>query len=224
MQEIRTKSQWFQDKISRLQHRKPSTTTHQKWYRTGMEIRLSVSRTWVDSSKKDIATRKALAWQTLNRMTRIWTSSTKPELKKRFFLATVISILLYGCEAWTMTEAMEKSLNGTYTRMLRKALNVHWSSHTTNGELYGKLPAVCDKIASRRLQLAGHCYRHPELSTQKLILWEPKQGQRGRGRLRTSYVDTLKRDTGAHDVCELATMMADRDVWRTHVRARLRTT
>ena len=62
-------------------------------------------------------------------------------------------------------KSMEKSLNGTYTRMLRKALNVHWSSHTANAQLYGNLPRVSDKIASRRLQLAGHCHRHPELST-----------------------------------------------------------
>ena len=52
-----------------------------------------------------------------------------------------------------MTVALEKSLNGTYTRMLRKALNVHWSSHIRNEELYGDLPAVADKIASRSLSV-----------------------------------------------------------------------
>ena len=51
----------------------------------------------------------------------------RTELKKKFFIATVESILLYGCESWSLTEADEKSLNGTYTRMLRKATNVHWS-------------------------------------------------------------------------------------------------
>ena len=116
---------------------------------------------WVDSSEKDIAVRKALAWKALNGMSKIWSSSMNPELKKRFFLATVESILLYGRESWAMTEAQEKSLNGTYTRMLRKALNEHGTSHTTNEQLYGKLPAVCDRIAARRLQIAGHCHRHP---------------------------------------------------------------
>ena len=146
----------------------------------------------------------------------------KPELKTRFFLATVESILLYGYEAWSMSKSMEKSLNGTYTRMLRKALDVHWSSHTTNAQLYGNLPRVSDKIASRRLQLAGHCHRHPELSTQRLLLREPQHGHRGRGRPRTSFIDTLKRDTGAADVGELTSLMSDRDVWSHHVRSRLR--
>ena len=121
-----------------------------------------------------------------------------------------------------MTEAQEKSLNGTYTRMLRKALNEHGTSHTTNEQLYGKLPAVCDRIAARRLQIAGHCHRHPELNTQKLVLWEPSHGQRGRGRPKTSFIDTLKRDTGAANVGELASLMGDRDLWKSRVSARLR--
>ena len=153
-------------------------------------------------------------------MSKIWKSSMNPDLKKRFFVATVESILLYGCESWSLTEAMESSLNGTYTRMLRKAMNVQWSSHTTNEQLYGDLPAVADKIAARRLQLAGHFYRHPELSSQKLVLWEPTHSHRGRGRPRTSYVDTLRRDTGVASASELATLMGDRDVWRSHVRSR----
>ena len=109
-------------------------------------------------------------------------------------------------------------------RKARKALNVHWSSHTTNEELYNKLPKVSNKVASRRLGLAGHCYRHPELSAQPLILWEPKHGHRGRGRPRASYIDTLKRDTGADNSVELASMMAERKVWRGRVVGRLRPT
>ena len=148
------------------------------------------------STEKYIAVRKALAWYALNGMDRIWKSNMQTGLKKRFFVACIESILLYGCEAWAMTLELERSLNGTYTRMLRKALNIHWSTHTRNSELYGDLPAVSDKIASRRLQLAGHCYRHPELTAQKLVLWEPKHGHRNRGRPKTTFVETLKRDTG----------------------------
>ena len=61
---------------------------------------------WVDDSAKDICTRKSLAWKALNDMTKIWKSAMNPDLKKRFFVATVESILLYGCESWTMTETM----------------------------------------------------------------------------------------------------------------------
>ena len=66
------------------------------------------------------------------------------DLKLCFFIATIESILLYGCESWTLTEALEKSLDGTYTRMLRKAQNIHWSSHTPN-----ELTRKCGKNAAR---------------------------------------------------------------------------
>ena len=140
---------------------------------------------WSDSSEKDIQIRKALAWKALNDMGRIWKSIMSIDLKRKFFVATIESILLYGCEAWTLTNAMEKALDGSYTRMLRKALNVHWSERMTNVTLYGPLPKLSDKIAARRLRLAGHCQRHPELGAHRLILWEPTHGQRSRGRPRT---------------------------------------
>ena len=37
---------------------------------------------WVDSSAKDVAVRKALAWKALNSMDKIWTSRMRTELKK----------------------------------------------------------------------------------------------------------------------------------------------
>ena len=169
---------------------------------------------WVEDSIKDLSVRKALAWKALNSMSKVWKSDMSRSLKRRFFTATVESILLYGCEAWTTTESQEKSINGTYTRMLRKALNVHWSSHMSNDELYGDIPRASDKIASRRLQLAGHCCRHPELSCQPLVLWEPTHGVRRRGRPKKTYIDVLIRDAGAATRGELATMMVDRCEWR----------
>ena len=179
---------------------------------------------WVDGAEKDISVRKPLAWRALNSMSSIWKSRMRSDLKRRFFVATVESILLYGCESWALNEAMERSLDGTYTRMLQKVLNTNWRDQISNSELYGGLPRLSSKIASRRMRVAGHCYRHPELSTQKLVLWEPTRGRRGRGRPKTTYIDTLKRDTGAKTKEELATLMSDRGVWRNHVKSRLMAT
>ena len=178
----------------------------------------------MEDSVKDLNVRKALAWKAVNSMSKVWKSDMSRGLKLRFFTATVESIFLYGCEAWTTTESQEKSIDGTYTRMLRKALNVHWSSHMTNDELYGDLPRVSDKIASRRLQLAGHCFRHPELSTQPLVLWDPKHGGRRRGRPKRTFIDVIMRDAGAATTGELASLMKDRGMWRGRVVGRLKPT
>ena len=178
---------------------------------------------WVDKTEEDVKRRKALAWQALNGMHRVWDSKLSKELKTRFFQATVESILLYGCESWSLTVQLEKSLDGTYTRMLRTVFGVRWESHTTNAELYGSIPLVSSKIASRRMQLAGHCYRHPELCASNLILWQPTHGRKDQRRPKQDYIATLKSDTGAACTTELGALMSDRAVWRGHVSARLRT-
>ena len=98
--------------------------------------------------------------------------------------------------------------------MLRKALNIKWQEHVTNKEVYGKLPLVSSKINVRRMKMAGHCVRYPELSVHPLIMWEPSQGKASRGRRRISYVDMLKKDCGLHEKEEIRTSMLDRDVWR----------
>ena len=58
---------------------------------------------------------------------------------------TVESVLLYGCETWTITTQIRKGLDGCYTRMLRAALNVNWKTHMTNNELYGDIPQITTK-------------------------------------------------------------------------------
>ena len=44
-------------------------------------------------------------------------------MKRSFFQAAVVSILLYGCTTWALTKRLEKKLDGNYTRMLRSILN-----------------------------------------------------------------------------------------------------
>ena len=39
--------------------------------------------------------------------------------RRRLFVATVESVLLYGAETWTLTANQERALNGVYARMLR---------------------------------------------------------------------------------------------------------
>ena len=112
---------------------------------------------------------------------------------------------------------MERSLNGTYTRMLRMALNKNqYLLQMSNATLYGigNLPILSTKIAERRLRLAGHAVRHPELTLNKVILWEPLHGNSRRGRPKQTFVDVLRRDTGLRETSEIATVMSDRDGWR----------
>ena len=112
---------------------------------------------WIASTEHDIKIRRALAWNALDGMRKLWKSELKDERKRRLFVATVESVLLYGAETWTLTAQQREALDGVYTRMLRIALNVSWNDYVRNVNLYGGLPRVSAKVRERRMRLAGHC-------------------------------------------------------------------
>ena len=104
-------------------------------------------------------------------------NETKTRKLINFFRSTVESILLYGAETWAMTKTMNSEIDGTYTRLLRHALNINWRQHVTNENLCGDFPKISSVIQQQRLRLAGHCYRSDKTVTN-LILWKPKHGYR----------------------------------------------
>ena len=167
----------------------------------------------VSSPAADIGKRIALAWTASNKMSKIWKSSLSRKIKTRLFRSTVESVLLYGSEAWTLTERLSKKIDGCYTRLLRSALGYSWKDHISNKILYEEMPKVTATIRHRRLKLAGHCCRHPEEAASKLVMWTPDHGKRGRGRPARSFVQQLHDDTGLNTQ-EIATVMTNRDQWR----------
>ena len=177
---------------------------------------------WVGSSEHDFSVKKAKAWGACHRMKNIWKSKLRRTLKIRLFQATVEPILLYGSETWTMTKALSKRIDGCYTRMLRMALNISHKARLNNNEVYGSLPRVTFKIQQRRLRLAGHTMRHDDLVGNKLLLWEPNHGRRGRGRPALTFVDTLRSDLSLDSTNEMGKLMADRQLWRKIIATRTR--
>ena len=171
---------------------------------------------WINSVEKDVNVRIAKAWTALHKMDIVWKSDLKKSIKISFFRATIESVLLYGSNSWTLTKALVKKLDGTYTRLLRAAQNVSWKQHMTNKQLYGELPNISAIIAERRTQFSGHCWRSKEEVVHKLLLWEPNHGKRSRGRPAKTYVDQLKEDTQLEKE-ELKAAMQDRNVWRRFV-------
>ena len=85
----------------------------------------------VSSIEKDIDTRLTKAWTAIDKLSIIWKSDLTDKMKRSFFQAAVVSILLYGCTTWMLTKWLEKKLDGNYTRMLRAMLNKSWQ-HTPN--------------------------------------------------------------------------------------------
>ena len=130
----------------------------------------------VSSTENDIDTRLTKAWTAIDRLSIIWKSDLSDEMKRSFFQAAVVSILLYGCTTWTLTKRLEKKLDGNYTRMLRAILNKSWRQHPTRRQLYGHLPPITKTIQVRRARHAGEAktsslvtyyYGPPHMAKQK---------------------------------------------------------
>ena len=103
-------------------------------------------------------------------------------MKRSFFQAAVVSILLYGCTTWTPTKRLEKKLDGNYTRMLRAILNKSWQQHPTKYQLYGHLPPITKTIQARRTRHAGHCSRSRDELISDVLQWTPTYGRAKAGR------------------------------------------
>ena len=163
-----------------------------------------------------------MAWTACHKLKKIWNSGLSRKIKVRLFTSTVESILLYNSETWTITKRLGKQLDGCYTRMLRMALNISWTQHLTNRQLYRNLPPISVKIRKRRLRLAGHCVRHSDEVASDLVLWQPADGQVRRGKPATTYLKVLLDDTGLESAEELRTCMMDRAQWKDLVEAEVR--
>ena len=138
-------------------------------------------------------------------------------MKRSFFHAAVVSILLYGCTTWTLIKRLEKKLDGNYTRMLRAVLNKSWRQHPTKHQLYGHLPLITKTIQVRRTRHAGHCWRSRYELISDVLLWTPTCGRAKAGHPARTYIQQLCEDKGcSHE--DLPESMKDRKKWQERFR------
>ena len=171
----------------------------------------------VSSTEKDIDTRLTEAWTAIDSLSIIWKSDLTDKMKRSFFLAAVVSILLYGCTTWTLTKRLEKKLDGNYTRMLRDILNKSWLQYPKRHQLYGQLPPIKKTIQVRRTRHAGHCWRSKGELISDVLRWTPAYGRAKAGRPARTYIQQLYEDTGCSPE-DLPEAMNDREKWRERVR------
>ena len=113
-------------------------------------------------------------------------------MKRSFFQAAVVSILLYGYTTWTLTKRNgKKKLDGNYTRMLRAIWNKSWRQHPTKYQLYSHLPPITKTIQVRRTRHAGHCWRSGDEFISDVLLWTPSHDQARSGRPARTYIQQL---------------------------------
>ena len=126
---------------------------------------------WIASFEHNFLVRKAKAW---DKMKPLWQSDLRRDQKINHFQATV--------ETWIMTDSLK--INVCYTRMLWNVVDSNWRTHRRTRQdqrpdqwRLTELHRVTTKIQQRRMRLASHLYRYPDLVGHKLGLREPKHGR-----------------------------------------------
>ena len=100
----------------------------------------------MNSCSKGIIVRIGKARTTLMKLNTIWISILINSIKMNFLQAIVGTVLLYGSNDWTLTQALSKELDGAHTKMLRVVKNITWQQHITNEVLCGGLSNISTAI------------------------------------------------------------------------------
>ena len=146
----------------------------------------------------ELNTRIGKAIGALKKFNKIWKNkSISIKTKMKLYRANVVSVLIYGCETWQLTEHQEDKLNAFDYNCLRKIMKISWKDKVTNEEVRRKanIPPVTQIIRKQRLSWFGHVIRMDrDRLAKNIINWEPPYSEAKRGRPQTSWKDTIKRD------------------------------
>ena len=97
----------------------------------------------VASGSSDLKRRKSLAWCAFWKLEQLWKSPhISIATKVKLFNTTCVTILLYGCESWVISQDMENKINASATSCYRVMLNIKRIYHVLNTTVYSMTNTV----------------------------------------------------------------------------------
>ena len=150
-------------------------------------------------------------------------------LKIKIYRTIILPVVLYGCEAWSLTLWEERKLRVFENMVLRRIFGPRrdevtgeWRRlHNELNDLYSS-PNIVWVIKSRRMRWAGHVARMGEERGVYGVLVGKPEGKRPLGRPRRRSVDNIRMDlqeVGCGYMDWIGGGAQDRDRWRTLVSA-----
>ena len=169
---------------------------------------------------EEVRKRIGMAKSSFDNMRKILTNmNLSMKLRLRMLKCFVWSVLLYGCEAWTLDRELRRRVEAVEMWFLRRMLRIPWTARMTNErvlELAGVRRELMAEVRKRQLKVLGHMLRHDCL--EKDVFLGKIEGRRDRGRQRITFGTSLIRDIpGEMTVAGLVRLAQDRGRWRSMV-------
>ena len=118
------------------------------------------------------------------------------QLKVRLLKCFIWSVLLYGCESWTLSAALTRNIEATEMWFYRRMLRVSYTAHETNISVLqrmGQERQLLRTIKERQTRFTGHIIRKGQL--EDLILAGKVQGKKARGGQRLLFLNQVMENT-----------------------------
>ena len=181
-------------------------------------------------AKEELRVRRQKACKTFRQLFNVWNSPAPFPLKYSIFMASVVSVLLFGLETLTLTDGMLRQLDAYQRRCMRCMLGITWKDRVNTEALEEKANLLLgtkyvplSRIAvQRQMRWVGHAARVGEGEPlQKYVFYDPRHGSKSRGGQRTKFHQTIMRrlpnDAPASSVDDLRRLASSRSQWRTVV-------